>query len=204
MTTPSGTVLPLGGSASNVAGVVPAASASNCPPCPCPVKCESKSGAQALFKVPPGFQALLKHITRELLNGKPKDPYLYIMEYLRTKMHDRRKGLLETGYFDNDTLNIDIKPPMHYLQQTSLHNVQCPSTTAFDQMATDAATTLNAACKGVQDRQEVGEMRRDPARMENRLAAAKSQRSTRSIASDRESYQRSCSRKSGEGGCGRR
>lgn len=69
--------------------------AAGCPICPCPPlinKKQDPASANALFNVPPGFQALLKHITRELLNAKPKDPYIYICEYLRVKMHDRRRG----------------------------------------------------------------------------------------------------------------
>ena len=57
-------------------------------------------------------------------------------------------GLLEQEFFRDDTLNIDIKPPMHYLGQTSLANVTCPSTTAFDALASDAATILQAKFRG--------------------------------------------------------
>lgn len=97
MSAGSASQLPSTNSAFNAgAGAVEGSTANfappGCPICPCPPKCAPKDVAQALFKVPVGFQALLKHITRELLNGKPKDPYLYICEYLRVKMHDRRRG----------------------------------------------------------------------------------------------------------------
>ncbi|OQV24633.1 hypothetical protein BV898_01692 [Hypsibius exemplaris] len=63
--------------------------ANNCPCAPTP---QQREISQALFKVPEGFQALLKHITRELLNAKPKDPYVYIADYLKTKLNDKRRG----------------------------------------------------------------------------------------------------------------
>ena len=101
-----------------------------------------------------------------------------------------RLGLLEQEFFNDDTLNIDIKPPMHYLNQTSLSNVACPSTTAFDSIANEAATTLQATyrgkllylhlhslitvcknyhrilffCSGMQGRDEMQERRRDSTR----------------------------------------
>ena len=60
--------------------------------CPCLPTQQQKEISQALFKVPEGFQALLKHITRELLNAKPKDPYVYIADFLRSKVNDKRRG----------------------------------------------------------------------------------------------------------------
>ncbi|GAV07051.1 hypothetical protein RvY_16939 [Ramazzottius varieornatus] len=132
--------------------------------CPCAPSPTSQAISKALFKVPDGFQALLKHMTRELLNAKPKDPYVYISEFLRVKLSDKKKGLLEQEFFNDDTLNIDIKPPMHYLNQTSLANVACPSTTAFDTIAAEAATTLQATYRGMQGRDEFNEKRRDSTR----------------------------------------
>ena len=60
--------------------------------CPCAPSPKSLEISKALFKVPDGFQALLKHMTRELLNAKPKDPYVYISEFLRVKLSDKKKG----------------------------------------------------------------------------------------------------------------
>jgi hypothetical protein len=150
----------------------------------CPPTAQQKDISQALFKVPEGFQALLKHLTRELLNAKPKDPYVYIADFLKTKVNDKRNGerrlkrifrmvpisskpvqkpgnfnliltesftiagLLEQEFFNDDNLNIDIKPPMHYLQQTSLTNVTCPSTTVFGTMASEPAAALQASYDG--------------------------------------------------------
>ncbi|XP_055337835.1 uncharacterized protein LOC129587908 [Paramacrobiotus metropolitanus] len=123
----------------------------------------------SLFHVPPGFQALLQHLSHELFAARPPDPYVFVQDYLAVKLDERQKGLLDKNFLAKDNLSAPNKRPKFYIEQTSLHDLVCPSTTAFEEVAKEAVTTMNAATRGVRDRVEVREIRRDDQRKWQRM-----------------------------------